>query len=1039
MHVTRVELENIKSYTQAAFDFARGTTAITGRNGAGKTTILEAIAWALFDSLEYSKTDFIRRGTKKGSVRITFQSDVDERLYTVYRDTANGYYIFDEALKARIAEQKKDVGDTLRLHLGIEPGMELKALFRSAIGVPQGLFTAAFLESAVKRKSEFDRLLKVEEYRDGAERLLATANLVNSRVEDARRRIAGAEGQLARYDLIVDERRDAEARVSELTAEATEAEQETRTHEHEAARLDEAERELSEATTLVHKLEVQAESIERSLRDAEAELDQARRAAATRDATFDAAEQHKSALATLKELEIERRTRDALQIKINDARHTITKTEDELARTSESLSRAELARESLIDLQPDIERQARLEREREGVVNMRAEAANATTKLKRFDTELNSLRAEHKHTRELMRELETLKDAPQRLHDLDINRKGDETELSRAENAFTAHKHLSNARHHVAAELSRADANARRIADEILMLEIKLRNAVELDVAAQKASDAATAVSSLRGDLARDERFQKEVTNGLCPILTERCLNLKAGQNLATYFADQVPALRARLAVAEATYTETQTSYRAAQQAEKLRLRFDDLQAQLAREHAAIEDAQTKLENYNAEIETLKAPSDATLKAMKLRLRAIDDSLIKARDEAMRYQELSAVQIKLQEIEIEGKRRKEERADLEAIANGLGGLEDDLRDLNAHLEALNNPRARAASLAQEAAREPALRAAYQTIQAQLEAHQTHFAQLENEIKIYAALDENLSAQTALRDATATDYHAHLTAHALATKLIERERKVTALNNELALLRERESQATASLQQARDAYNREQHNRVRGLLQLARDRYVSIQTRLTHTRATLESVVKELAELDEVKVRMQAELAEVERLRRLYEAIDFIRDTLKKAGPLVTESYLAGVSKEANTLFREITGEAHRSLRWTRDYEVVMEEAGHDRPFHNLSGGEQMVAALSIRLALLKQLSDIRLAIFDEPTTNMDAERRARLAEAIGNVRHFDQLFVISHDDSFESSVDYVVNVETGTGDGAGVRDRGLGVGADKEAALFAGE
>jgi exonuclease SbcC len=59
MHVTRVELENIKSYEHAVFTFARGTTAITGENGAGKTTILEAIAWALFDTLEYSNDDFL--------------------------------------------------------------------------------------------------------------------------------------------------------------------------------------------------------------------------------------------------------------------------------------------------------------------------------------------------------------------------------------------------------------------------------------------------------------------------------------------------------------------------------------------------------------------------------------------------------------------------------------------------------------------------------------------------------------------------------------------------------------------------------------------------------------------------------------------------------------------------------------------------------------------------------------------------------------------------------------------------------------------
>ena len=70
----------------------------------------------------------------------------------------------------------------------------------------------------------------------------------------------------------------------------------------------------------------------------------------------------------------------------------------------------------------------------------------------------------------------------------------------------------------------------------------------------------------------------------------------------------------------------------------------------------------------------------------------------------------------------------------------------------------------------------------------------------------------------------------------------------------------------------------------------------------------------------------------------------------------------------------------------------------------------MAAALSVRLALLKQLTDIRIAFFDEPTTNMDAERRENLAMQISRITNFDQLFVISHDETFDSYVDNVVPI-----------------------------
>src|SRR5947199_1768888 len=148
MHVTRVELENIKSYDRAEFNFERGITAITGENGAGKTTILEAVAWTLFDMLDYRKEDFLRRGAKRGSVRVSFISDLDERLYTVYRDTGTGYYVYDNGLGIRIAEKKADVSATLRQRLGIEPGTDKEALFRSAKSLPTCTFEADFLRPA---------------------------------------------------------------------------------------------------------------------------------------------------------------------------------------------------------------------------------------------------------------------------------------------------------------------------------------------------------------------------------------------------------------------------------------------------------------------------------------------------------------------------------------------------------------------------------------------------------------------------------------------------------------------------------------------------------------------------------------------------------------------------------------------------------------------------------------------------------------------------------------------------------------------------
>lgn len=87
----------------------------------------------------------------------------------------------------------------------------------------------------------------------------------------------------------------------------------------------------------------------------------------------------------------------------------------------------------------------------------------------------------------------------------------------------------------------------------------------------------------------------------------------------------------------------------------------------------------------------------------------------------------------------------------------------------------------------------------------------------------------------------------------------------------------------------------------------------------------------------------------------------------------------------------------------------------------------MSAALAVRLALLKVLGQLDIAFFDEPTTNMDAQRRQRLAESITNLRSFEQLFVISHDDTFEQVTENIIRVERHAGSGQMRRDPTYGI------------
>ncbi|MET0647278.1 MAG: SMC family ATPase, partial [Pyrinomonadaceae bacterium] len=969
-------------------------------------------AWTLFDVLDYSKDDFLRRGAKKGSVRVTFQSDLDERRYTIYRDTGSGYYVYDPELKVKLQQGKADVRKWLDQHLGVEPGTDLRALFRSAIGVPQGLFTTDFLRSAAERKSAFDRLLKVEEYRESSDRLRDTTNLINERVNDARVRIGAAEAQLSRYETAVEEQKSARARVEDLTESLAAFRRETEERERAVSGLDEAERRVSESRAVADRLEVEKDSAERRLRDLQGGLASARRAAERQRATEADSRAHLEALERLRGLEAERAERDRLRAAASDAARLTASAESDVRRLDDSLRRARESAAALAEMEKDVAAQAELERERERIRDLLAQARAAAERLAHLDRELAVLRKSHSELSKRVRAAEGFAGAQERADKLESERLGVETRLSRLEQDLNSRKHLTTQRREAAREAERLRRSVTALEREAREFEQSAAAAARLGALEERDRELNDQLAVLRASIKRDEKMSERTGGGrLCPILNEPCKNLaEEGRTFEDYFGEQLKSNRARLSEFEREADTLTREVRAARDAEKAAARTETTRARLAHERELLAERESALAMLDAELEKLSGASETLRDDLQAEMSGIDMVWRTAREEALKYAELESSRTRLAEIEEEGKAKREEREQVAAAAGGEATLAEDAAGVERRLRELGDPRARAAALQLEAGREQEFLRESQGARDAFETLQKQASALDKKLKKFEHLDATWAEASARRDQTAQAHREHLESASLASTLPEREREAAEAEARAAQAAQEAEAARGEHAKALSLYDRERHASERGLLALARENSAKTTAQLEAARERESSLAVEVARLDEVRESMREELSALERLRGLHEATDFIRDTLRKAGPLVTESYLYNISIDANQLFREITGEGGRALRWTKDYDIVLEEEGHDRSFISLSGGEQMVAALSVRLALLKQLSDIRVAFFDEPTVNMDAERRERLAQQIGQVRDFDQLFVISHDDTFEQTVDNVVTV-----------------------------
>lgn len=76
----------------------------------------------------------------------------------------------------------------------------------------------------------------------------------------------------------------------------------------------------------------------------------------------------------------------------------------------------------------------------------------------------------------------------------------------------------------------------------------------------------------LRAEIKRDEKMRREVAGGLCPILSERCLNIGEDRTLDEYFTDQLVTNQAALVTVEGEHKELSLSLRDAREPHTTRL-----------------------------------------------------------------------------------------------------------------------------------------------------------------------------------------------------------------------------------------------------------------------------------------------------------------------------------------------------------------------------------------------------------------------------------------------------------------------------------
>jgi exonuclease SbcC len=210
MRLNRLQLTNFRLHTDTRLDFDSGLTGIIGPNGSGKTTILEAIAWALYGmSAVRGKRQDIRSLSASGraGVKVELEFELAGHRHRVVRSLSTAELYIDGA-STPIANSTTSVTDLLRRRLG----MSQQEFFNTYFTGQKELGVMAAMGPA-ERAQFLSRVL-------GYEKLRGAQTLVRERRNMIRGELAGLQGAMPESDVVARLLAEAESRLKGAGARA---------------------------------------------------------------------------------------------------------------------------------------------------------------------------------------------------------------------------------------------------------------------------------------------------------------------------------------------------------------------------------------------------------------------------------------------------------------------------------------------------------------------------------------------------------------------------------------------------------------------------------------------------------------------------------------------------------------------------------------------------------------------------------------------------------------------------------------------------
>lgn len=968
MILEKVVLKNIKSYVNGEFVFHRGVNFIKGNNGVGKSTFIEAVGYALFNA---ASTGFdlgineylLRYGEKNGLVQVYF-TGADGKKYKVERTVnakkaANKWLIYEEDMETPLPiTQERDKEFFLISAIGETQEHALSMLFSDIIGIRQGEFKAPFSYSNAQRKEYFNKIFGVSDYEKTSKRMLESQKILKEEMACLSEKIAIYEENVQQDAHKKEELKEAERRLVKVEREIKHLEGEKEQVDARLQEIQQLQRDLQE----LEAQQKQGEELQNKWKVQTAGLEW----------------EKKQALESRKIVE-ENRTGYEITVGLQHRQKQLEEQKSQMDQWQQQRLQLEGEQNA---------RKSRLEEWERGYQQRKEDITQRQTlgrqELEHIEKEIHEIQMgiEEKQKR--------LEGETRRLTGLEQLEQGMDDAQSRYQRqVFVCQQQLN--------QIKKEGTEAKEIAQTLPFCQQRWE---EWREKSQRRDDLRRQKSTLMGKREELGKNQDALSRGICPFYESNCplprQEAQLEQKLVE-LAGQISQLSVEERELEEWLSQNEDAAVALSEAQKGAKRLEEKKTEyqkvLANAQQAVQEIWQLLAGLPYEQAQLEQalPKERPQKSGELAeyMKGLKELVRPALEQARKDQLEQRESLATQKAALEKSRAAKAKLEKEQQT-----LEENGRQLEAQREKVALEWTKLSRYAEE----------LQKIERQLQQHEGVWQELEQ-------LKEDMEIHRSAYDLYMQHKDAAEGVEEITQKLEQLESRQESQTRKLAQLK-------GQIATGRQKFSEDELNQTQQKINTFHNQLGEKNAIMKSTQAETKRLEREVSKWLELKKTLKQAKSQRKRSQKAVEMLGVLRRTLEQSGANITDILRKNVNRYGTGIYKSLQHTSD-TLVWTRSYDAQLMDwyqgQSRVRSFRQLSGGQKMSAALAIRLSLLKCFSRAKIVFLDEPTEYMDAQSRENLADLLqGVLLGFDQVFVISHNDTFDKLTENIVQINKGS-------------------------